>query len=93
MSGKEYKIENFQNFKIFTKKHPVFKPQLDIKNCKITGNFGELEILTDANVPADFVTLAQKQSTTTENTVSGLDYTAFMINKENQSEFNLSSKP
>ena len=56
-----------------------------MKNCKITGNFDDIEILMDATVPAEYETLAQKP-TATENKVSGVDYTAFMVNKENQSK-------
>ena len=80
-------IEFWNNkiLKILMRKISLFWLQLNIKNCKVKGNFGEVDILTDAAVPADFETLAQKQATT-ENTVSGLDYTAFMINKQNQSK-------
>ena len=56
-----------------------------MKNCKITGNLDDIEILMDATVPAEYETLAQKP-TATENKVSGVDYTAFMVNKENQSK-------
>ena len=61
-----------------------------MKNCKISGNFDDIEILMDATVPAEYETLALKQATT-ENKVSAVDYTAFMINKENQSKFHLKS--
>ena len=57
-----------------------------MKNCKISGNFDDIEILMDATVPAEYETLAQKP-TATENKVSGVDYTAFMVNHENQSKF------
>ena len=57
--------------------------KIELKNCKISGNFGDLDILTDAAVPETVETLVQKQPTT-ENKVASLDYTAFMINKESQ---------
>ena len=55
-----------------------------MKNCKISGNFGEIEIVKDKAVSTDFDTLVTVQQT--ENKVAGLDYTAFMINKEKQSK-------
>ena len=57
-----------------------------MKNCKIKGNFGEIEIMTDSTVSTDFDTLVAKQ--TTPNNAAGLDYTAFMINKEKESKSN-----
>ena len=57
-----------------------------MKNCKISGNFDDIKILMDATVPVAYETLAQKP-TATVNKVSGVDYTAFMVNKENQSKF------
>ena len=57
-----------------------------MKNCKISGNFGEIEIMTDSAVSTDFDTLVTKQ--TTPNYIAGLDYTAFMINKEKESKSN-----
>ena len=48
------------------------------------GNFGDLDIVTDSAISTDVDTLVQKQ-TPAENKISGLDYTAFMINKEKQS--------
>ena len=57
--------------------------KIELKNCKISGNFGDLDILKDAAVPETVETLVQKQPTT-ENKVASLDYTAFMINKESQ---------
>ena len=59
--------------------------KIELKNCKISGNFGDLDILTDATIPETVETLVQKQPTT-ENRVAGLDYTAFMVNKESQSK-------
>ena len=55
-----------------------------MKNCKISGSFGEIEIVKDKAVSTDFDTLVMVQQT--ENKVAGLDYTAFMINKEKQSK-------
>ena len=55
-----------------------------MKNCKIKGNFGEIEIMKDSAVSTDFDTLVTKQ--TTPNNAAGLDYTAFMINKEKESK-------
>ena len=55
-----------------------------MKNCKIKGNFGEIEIMKDSTVSTDFDTLVAKQ--TTPNNAAGLDYTAFMINKEKESK-------
>ena len=52
--------------------------KLELKNCKISGNFGDLDILTDAAIPETMETLVQKQPTT-ENKVAALDYTAFMV--------------
>ena len=59
--------------------------KLDLKNCKISGNFGDLEILTDETVPETVETLVKKASTT-ETKSAGLDYTAFMVNKETSSK-------
>ena len=41
--------------------------------------------MTDKVVSTDVETLVQKQATA-ENNLAGLDYTAFMINKEKESE-------
>ena len=57
-----------------------------IKKCKISGNFGDIEILTEGAVAAGYETLVQTQ-TLAENQVAALEYTAFMINKEKQSKF------
>ena len=65
--------------------HRKYLVKIELKNCKISGNFGDLDILTDATVPETVETLVQKQPTT-ENRVTGLDYTAFMVNKESQSK-------
>ena len=54
--------------------------------CKISGNFGEIEVMTDSVVSTDFDTLVKKQ--TTENKIASLDYIAFMINKEKESKSN-----
>lgn len=65
--------------------HRKYLIKIEFKNCKISGNFGDLDILTDAAVPETVETLVQKQPIT-ENKVAGLDYTAFMVNKEGQSK-------
>ena len=75
-----------------TTENSLFWIKLDIKNCKISGNFDDIELLIDSTVPATYETLAQKH-TVTDNKVSGLDYTAFMINKENQSTFRIVPHP
>ena len=66
-----------------SRSHRKYLVKIELKNCKISGNFGDLDILTDAAVPETVETLVQKQPTT-ENKVASLDYTAFMINKESQ---------
>ena len=57
-----------------------------MKKCQITGNFGDIEILTEGAVAAGFETLVQTQ-TSAENKITALEYTAFMVNKEKQSKF------
>ena len=60
--------------------------KLELKNCKISGNFDDLDILIDGNVPETFETLV-KNEPTTESKSAGLDYTAFMVNKEKSSKY------
>ena len=57
-----------------------------MKKCQISGNFGDIEILTEGAVAAGFETLVQTQ-TSAENKITALEYTAFMVNKEKQSKF------
>ena len=72
-------------FLLFLWKFWNYLTKLGLKNCKISGNFGDLEILTDGTVPETVETLVKKESTT-ENKSAGLDYTAFMVNKEKSSK-------
>ena len=54
-----------------------------MKNCKIKGTFGELNLLTDSIVEADFETLVEKKIDP-KNHVAKIDLTGFTINKENK---------
>ena len=54
-----------------------------MKNCKIKGAFGELNLMTDSIVEADFETLVEKKIDW-KNHVAKIDLTGFTINKENQ---------
>ena len=81
----------FENFSYSSRSHRKYWRKVELKNCKISGNFGDLEILTDGTVPETVETLVKKEPTT-ETKSAGLDYTAFMINKEKSSKYNLYSK-
>jgi len=77
---------NFLSIKVTSK--IVFSKyliKLELKNCKVSGNFGDLEILTDGTVPETVETLVKKEPAT-ETKSAGLDYTAFMVNKEKSSK-------
>ena len=79
------------NVSFSSRSHRKYWRKVELKNCKISGNFGDLEILTDGTVPETVETLVKKEPTT-ETKSAGLDYTAFMINKEKSSKYNLYSK-